>query len=71
MQAVTPQQVEAYAHRYLGVAGSKVVVVGDAAQFAAAIRQAHPHAELLQSTALDLDSPSLQAPPSAGSAKPH
>ena len=66
VQAVTPQQVETYAHKYLDAAGSKVVVVGDAARFAAAIRQAYPQAELLQSTALDLDSPSLQPPAGKG-----
>ncbi len=68
VQAVTPQQVETYAHKYLDAAGSKVVVVGDAARFAAAIRQAYPQAELLQSTALDLDSPSLQPPAGQGAA---
>ncbi|WP_077554201.1 pitrilysin family protein [Rhodanobacter sp. B04] len=60
VQAVTPKQIEAYAHKHLDAAGSKVVVVGDAAQFGDAIRKAHPKAVLLSSTALDLDSPSLQ-----------
>jgi zinc protease len=60
VQAVTPRQIEKYAARHLAGADSTVVVVGDAAQFAAAIRLAHPKASLLQSTALDLDSPNLQ-----------
>ncbi|HEY8585124.1 MAG TPA: pitrilysin family protein [Rhodanobacter sp.] len=60
VQAVTPKQIEKYARAHLGGDASTVVVVGDAAQFAAAIRQAHPQAQTLQSTALDLDSPTLQ-----------
>ena len=66
VQAVTPKQIEKYADKHLAAGGSSVVVVGDAAQFAAAIRKAHPQAVLLESTALDLDSPSLQH---AGDAK--
>jgi zinc protease len=60
VQAVTPRQIEKYAARHLAAANSTVVVVGDAAQFAPAIRQTHPKALLLESTALDLDSPTLQ-----------
>jgi zinc protease len=37
-----------------------VVVVDDAAQFGDAIRQTHPQAVLMESTALDLDRPTLQ-----------
>jgi zinc protease len=59
VQAVTPRQIETYARKHLGD-DSSVVVVGDAAQFAAAIRKAHPRAGMLESTALDLDSPTLQ-----------
>ncbi|HUW53445.1 MAG TPA: pitrilysin family protein [Rhodanobacter sp.] len=65
VQAVTPKQVEAYARKHLDADGSKVVVVGDTAQFATALRKAHPHAALLESTTLDLDSPSLLAPATA------
>ncbi|KAA0069747.1 pitrilysin family protein [Rhodanobacter sp. T12-5] len=61
VQAVTPRQIEKYADRHLDAGDSTVVVVGDAGQFAAAIRKAHPKAVLLESTALDLDSPSLQS----------
>jgi zinc protease len=60
VQAVTPKQIEQYAAKHLDAAGSKVVVVGDTAQFAAAVRKAHPQAVLLESTVLDLDSPNLQ-----------
>lgn len=62
VQAVTPKQIEKYAHKHLDGDASHVVVVGDAAQFAKTIRKEHPKAVLLQSTALDLDSPDLQAP---------
>jgi zinc protease len=62
VQAVTPKQIRAYAHSHLATGGNKVVVVGDTAQFAAAIRKAHPQARVMESTALDLDSPSLQRP---------
>jgi zinc protease len=67
LQAVTPKQVEKYAAKHLDADGSKVVVVGDAAQFGAAIREAHPKAVLLDSSALDLDSSSLQ--PAAAASK--
>ena len=60
VHAVMPKQIAAYAHKHLDGAGNKVVVVGDAAQFGDAIRQAHSQAVLLQSTVLDLDSPCLQ-----------
>jgi len=61
VQGVTPRQIEKYAHTHLAVKHSKVVVVGDVAQFGDAIRQAHPQAQVLQSSALDLDSPSLRS----------
>jgi zinc protease len=61
VQAVTPKQIRAYAHSHLAADGSRVVVVGDTAQFAAAIRKQYPKAALMEATALDLDSPSLQA----------
>ncbi len=60
VQAVTPRQVEKYADKHLDAEHRTVVVVGDAAQFAPAIRTAHPQAVLLEATALDLDSPTLQ-----------
>jgi zinc protease len=60
VQAVTPKQVEAYARRHLDAKHARVVVVGDAAQFAPALRKDWPKAELLEAGQLDLDSPSLQ-----------
>ncbi len=45
-----------------GTQSTKVVVVGDSRQFAAAIRKTHSKAELLEASALDLDSPQLRAP---------
>ncbi|KZC16163.1 hypothetical protein RHOFW104R3_05340 [Rhodanobacter denitrificans] len=57
---MTPKQVEKYAGRHLAAGAGTVVVVGDAAQFAADIRKAHPQATLLESTTLDLDSPGLR-----------
>lgn len=62
VQAVTPRQVESYAHKHLDAKHVRVVVVGDAAQFAPALRKADAKAELLQADTLDLDSPSLQPP---------
>ncbi len=60
VQAVTPRQIEKYADKHLNADDSKVVVVGDAGQFAEAVRKAHPHAELLEASAIDLDSPTLK-----------
>lgn len=65
VQAVTPKQIEKYASEHLDDKHSHVVVVGDAAQFAAAIRSKHPQAVEQESTALDLDDPGLrrESPP--------
>jgi zinc protease len=60
VQAVTPKQIEKYADKHLRADYTHVVVVGDASQFAAAIRKTHPQAELLEASALDLDSPTLK-----------
>jgi len=60
VQAVTPKQIEAYARKHLDAKHTRVVVVGDASQFAPALRKADPKAALLEAGQLDLDSPSLQ-----------
>jgi zinc protease len=60
VQAVTPTQVQAYAAQHLGADGTHVVVVGDAAQFGAALAKAHPQATTLQSDRIDLDSANLK-----------
>jgi zinc protease len=59
VQAITPAQVQAYAKAHLAD-GAKVVVVGDAAQFGAALAKAHPQVRAMASDAIDLDSASLQ-----------
>jgi len=59
VQAVTPAQVQTYARAHLDPDSSHVVAVGDAAQFGAALRKAHPRAVRLEAASLDLDSPTL------------
>lgn len=59
VQAVTPAQVQAYAKAHLGAAATRVVAVGDAAQFGKALQAAHPKAGRLEAAALDLDRPAL------------
>lgn len=55
VDAVTPRQLRKYAREHLDADEGTVVVVGDASQFAAAVRKAHPKALLLDAAALDLD----------------
>ncbi len=62
VQAVTPAQIQRYAQAHLGETDRHVVVVGDAAQFGAALIKAHPHGRQLSAKALDLDSATLQPP---------
>jgi len=62
VQAVTPAQIQRYAQAHLGETDRHVVVVGDAAQFGAALMKAHPHGRQLSAKALDLDSTTLQPP---------
>ncbi|ODV14655.1 MAG: multidrug transporter [Rhodanobacter sp. SCN 68-63] len=62
VQAVTPAQIQRYAQAHLGETDRHVVVVGDAAQFGAALMKAHPHGRQLSAKALDLDSSTLQPP---------
>lgn len=59
VQAVTPAQIQSYAAEHFGVDGTRVVVVGDAALFAAAVARTHPHAVVLAYDGIDLDSPTL------------
>lgn len=60
VQAVTPVQIQAYAKAHLDADDARVVVVGDAAQFGAALAKLHPQLQTLQADALNLDSPTLQ-----------
>jgi zinc protease len=55
VNAVTPRQLRKYARKHLDADEGTVVVVGDASQFAAAVRKAHPKAVLLDAATLDLD----------------
>lgn len=63
--AVTPKEVTAYAHEWLDAKHLHVVVVGDAAQFAPALRKADPRALQLDAATLDLDTASLRPAPVA------
>lgn len=63
VQAVTPAQIQAYAAQHFNADGSKVVVVGDAALFAAELAKSHPQAVVLSYDDIDLDSPTLTAAP--------
>ncbi|MEO5566207.1 MAG: pitrilysin family protein [Luteimonas sp.] len=63
VQAVTPAQIQAYAAQHFNADGTRVVVVGDAALFAAALAKAHPKTVVLAYDAIDLDSPTLKATP--------
>ena len=65
VQAVTPAQIQAYATAHLDAGDMHVVVAGDAAQFADALRAKRPDAKVLQADTLDFDSVTLQAPPPA------
>lgn len=55
VQAVTPAQIQAFAGRHLDAHGTRVVVVGDAAQFRAALKKAHPDMRQVDIDQVDLD----------------
>jgi zinc protease len=61
VQAVTSEQVQAFAKAHLGKDGTTVIVAGDAKEFADALTKAYPGAERIEASALDLDSASLKA----------
>jgi zinc protease len=63
VQAITPAQIQAYAKAHLDAGDLHVVVAGDAAQFADALRAKRPDAQVLQADTLDFDSVTLQSPP--------
>lgn len=62
VQAVTPAAIQAFAKAHLGSAGTHVVVVGDASQFGAALKKAHPDVVAIPAKQVDLDSPDLRKP---------
>jgi zinc protease len=60
VQAVSADQVRDFAKAHLGRAGTRVIVAGDAKQFADALAKAYPNVERLDAATLDLDSPTLR-----------
>jgi len=63
VQAVTADQVRAFAQAHLGRDGMSVIVAGDAQQFADALNKAYPDSERYSVAGLDLDSPTLKPAP--------
>lgn len=55
VEAVTPAQVRRFAARHLDADGIRIVVVGDASQFAAALKKTHPQLRQVGIDAVDLD----------------
>jgi zinc protease len=63
LAAVSAQDVQRYTAAHLGPGGRRIVVAGNAAQFASALQADHPELLVVPSAALDLDSGSgLRAP---------
>ena len=62
VQAVTPAQIATYAKATLRPDQVHVVVVGEASQFAKAMRAAYPDAEQRSRASIDLESPILAKP---------
>ena len=60
VQAVTPAQIQSYAKANIDPAHSAMVVVGDASQFGAALRKAHPEVVTIPLDKVDLDSGDLR-----------
>jgi zinc protease len=60
VEAVTPQEVQAFAAQHFDPAGASVVVVGDAKSFEGPLKAARPDLEVIPVTGLDLDSPTLR-----------
>jgi zinc protease len=61
VEAVTPDQVKAFAATYLDPAKTSVIIAGDRARMGDAVTAALPKAEVIAVTALDLDSATLKA----------
>ncbi|HXR62008.1 MAG TPA: pitrilysin family protein [Rudaea sp.] len=60
IQAISAEQVRDFAKAHLGKDGTRVIVAGDAKQFADALAKAYPKVERLDAATLDLDSPTLR-----------
>ena len=62
VRAVTPAQVVEFARKHWTVDDLAIVVAGDAATFADALRARHPTLRVLPQAALDLDRADLTRP---------
>jgi zinc protease len=62
VQAVTAPQIQKFAGSRLGVAGSNIVIVGDAKEFIEPLRKQFPNVEVIKRDELDLNSGSLHKP---------
>jgi zinc protease len=60
VDAVTPDQVQAFAAQRFDPTGASVVVVGDAKSFAVPLKAVRPDLEVIPAADLDLDSPTLR-----------
>ena len=60
IEAVTPQQVQAFAAQVLKPGEASVIVVGDGKLFGKSLKEALPDAEVIPVGELDLDSPTLR-----------
>ena len=63
IEAVTPQDVRAFAGDIFGPDAASVIVVGDAKLFGEGLKKALPNAEIIPIDQLDLDSPTLRKAP--------
>lgn len=60
VQAIDAAEVQKAAARLLDPGQASIVVVGDAKQFLPDLKKAYPNLEVIESSALDLDSPTLK-----------
>lgn len=65
LSAVTPQQVNDFAKAHWATGGLAIVVAGDAAKFADALRAAYPATRVIAQPDVDLESASLTRPAKA------
>ncbi len=65
VEAVTSDEVQAFARAWLDPGDASVVIVGDAKGFEAGLKAARPGFEVIPAAALDLDDPTLRQSPRA------
>ena len=70
VEAVTPEQVQAYARDILAPGRASIIVVGDGRQFIDALRRSTPNLEVIPAAELNLDDPSLRSAAPAAPAAP-